>query len=323
MSKSRLEFKVGLFVLVCLVLLGALLLQFSKGTLLLKPGYDLHLTAKNVGGLKNHATVLMSGVQVGTVSSCELAPDGKSVTIHLRIYAKYSIYNDARFVIDQSGFLGDQYVAIIPRDNKGEKLGPGGTASAEEPFDIQAAERSAMSFITDLHATAKKIDGAVDDVRRLALNETTLGNVSNIVQNLAQVSIDARATAAELRELVRTNQGPAQVAASNLVAFSDRLLVAAQTAQNILSNGAPRVDATLGQLQASTASLTNLLGDLQAGRGLAGELLKDDRLAADFARLAGNLTVTSSNLNQLGLWRLFFPKNPKPTPPPTSAPAKH
>ena len=51
MSKSRLEFKVGLFVLVCLVLLGALLLQFSKGTLLLKPGYDLHLTAKNVGGL--------------------------------------------------------------------------------------------------------------------------------------------------------------------------------------------------------------------------------------------------------------------------------
>jgi hypothetical protein len=32
MSKSRLEWKVGLFVFIGLALLGALLLQFSKGT---------------------------------------------------------------------------------------------------------------------------------------------------------------------------------------------------------------------------------------------------------------------------------------------------
>ena len=55
-------------------------------------------------------------MQVGTVSGMQLAPDGKSVTIILRIYQDYQIHKDARFVIEQSGFLGDQYVAIMPTE---------------------------------------------------------------------------------------------------------------------------------------------------------------------------------------------------------------
>ena len=102
-----------------LVLLAVLLLQFSKGTTFFRPTYDFVLHAGNVGGLKPRAQVLMSGVQVGTVSDMQLAPDGKSVTITLRIYQQYQIYKDARFVIEQSGFLGDQYVAILPTRNEG------------------------------------------------------------------------------------------------------------------------------------------------------------------------------------------------------------
>ena len=62
--------------------------------------------------------MLLAGVQVGSVSDIQLAEDGKSVTIILKIYKDYKIYHDARFVIEQSGFLGDQYVAIIPTANR-------------------------------------------------------------------------------------------------------------------------------------------------------------------------------------------------------------
>ena len=41
MDKSRFEWKVGLFVFIGLVLLAALLLQFSKGTSLFRPTYDI------------------------------------------------------------------------------------------------------------------------------------------------------------------------------------------------------------------------------------------------------------------------------------------
>ncbi len=106
MSQSRLELKVGLFVLACLVLLGALMLQFGKGTTFLRSTYAVRLRANNVGGLKTRSQVLMSGVQVGTVSRIVLEDEGKSVIIYLTIYKEFSIRKNAQFDIEQAGFLG-------------------------------------------------------------------------------------------------------------------------------------------------------------------------------------------------------------------------
>src|SRR6266404_5127981 len=131
MSKSRLEWKVGLFVFIGLVLLAALLLQFSKGTTFLRPTKTILLRAKNVVGLKMRASVLMAGVQIGTVSDIKLAPSGTNVTIYLRVFNQYAIHKDARFVIEASGFLGDQYVAIIPTQNVGDVFLNGDVADAE------------------------------------------------------------------------------------------------------------------------------------------------------------------------------------------------
>ena len=118
MEQKRLETKVGLFVFIGLALLAVLLIQFSKGTSLFHGTYELRLHASNVGGLQQRAKVLLAGVQVGSVSDIQLADDTKSVTILLKIYKNFKIYSDARFVIEQSGFLGDQYVAIIPTANQ-------------------------------------------------------------------------------------------------------------------------------------------------------------------------------------------------------------
>src|SRR5689334_12232856 len=120
MSNSRLELKVGIFVLIGLGLLAALLLQFSKGTTFFHPTYTILLRTANVGGLKPRAQVLMAGVQIGTVSDVKLAPSGTSVTVSLRLYSQYTIHTNALFTIEQSGFLGDQYVAITPTLNTGD-----------------------------------------------------------------------------------------------------------------------------------------------------------------------------------------------------------
>jgi len=106
MDKRRLEWRVGLFVFIGLVLLAVLLLQFSKGTSWFRSTYNLYLTARNVGGLKVRGSVLMSGVQIGTVSDIRLNPSGTNVTITLRLLKPYVVHQDARFLIEQSGFSG-------------------------------------------------------------------------------------------------------------------------------------------------------------------------------------------------------------------------
>src|SRR5258706_1098996 len=165
MAKSRLEWRVGLFVFIGLVVLGGLLLQFSKGTPLFRKTYQILLRSANVGGLKMRASVLMAGVEVGKVSDIKLSPHGTNVTITLKIYSQYEIHKDARFIIEQSGFLGDQYVAIMPTKNEGPVFSDNDIAEAEAPFSMLEVARSAAGFLSRLDETATKLNAAILDVR--------------------------------------------------------------------------------------------------------------------------------------------------------------
>src|SRR5439155_15485582 len=130
--------------------------------------------AANVGGLMARSQVFMAGVQIGTVSYLRLVPSGTNVTISLRLFSQFKIHKDAQFLIEQSGFLGDQYVAIMPTRNLGDIFHDQDTAEAEAPFNMQEVARSAAGFLLRVEETAKKLNDAIADVRRLVLNEETL-----------------------------------------------------------------------------------------------------------------------------------------------------
>lgn len=317
MEKSRQEIKVGLFVLVGLVLLAALLIQFSKTTSPFRGTYELRLHAANVGGLKRHASVLLAGVPVGDVSDIQLPPDTKSVTILLQIYDKYKIYSDARFVIQQSGFLGDEYVAIIPTLNRQPALTNGENVECEAPFNLQEVARSASGFIQRIDETAKKLDAAVSDVRRLVLNEQTLTNFADAIGNLRAVTEQATDTVANLNGLVAANGEQIHFAVSNVVFFSQDLISLSGQAHEILSTNGPEISDAISNLDASTADLKKLMDNLQSGQGLAGSLLKNDQLSTNVQAIAANLAVTTSNLNEFGLWHILWHHQ---TPPASPAP---
>jgi len=319
MNTSRLEWRVGLFVSIGLVLVAALLLQFTKSATFFRPTYTIYLRAPNVAGLKTGAGVLMSGVQVGSVSDIELSPDGKSVTITLRIFQSYVIHQDARFMMEQSGFLGDEYVAILPTENKKPPFENGGIAYAEAPFNIQEFTRSASGFITRLDETVKKLDAALADVNRFVLNPETLTNFTAAVSNLREFSDQAVATVGNLNDLLTTN-GPAfGVSSSNLVAFSEQMKEFGGALNLLVETNSPEIQATVKNLATSSESLKSALQGLQEGKGLAGNLLKNEHLAAEVSQITSNLSITSSNLNRLGLWGILWqhkpPRTRQETPP--------
>src|SRR5277367_3347789 len=205
MDKSRLEIKVGLFVLIGLVLLAVALIQFSKGTSLFRSTYQLRLHAVNVGGLKQRAGVLLAGVEVGSVSDIKLADDGKSVTILLSIYKDYPIYHDARFVIEQAGFLGDQFVSVIPTTNNPPVLTNNEEVNCQEPFNLQEVARSTAGFVQRIDATAKKLDDSVSELQRVVLNEQTLTNFAVAINNTRTFSEQALGTVNDINAIVATN----------------------------------------------------------------------------------------------------------------------
>jgi phospholipid/cholesterol/gamma-HCH transport system substrate-binding protein len=319
MDKSRLELKVGLFVLVGLVLVALLLIQFSKGTSLFESTYALRLHAVNVGGLKIRAGVLLAGVQVGSVSDIQLADDGKSVTILLSVYKKFKIYHDARFVIEQAGFLGDQYVSVIPTTNSPPVLEDGADVECQEPFNLQEVARSASGFINRIEETAQKLDDSVTDLRRVVLNEQTLTNFSIALNNMRTFSEQAMGTLGGINELIATNGSQVSLAISNVVFFSQELLQLAGSAQGILTTNGTEISSAVKNVESSTEVLKSLLNGIQSGKGLAGTVLQNEQLATNVQTIANNLAVTSGNLNRLGLWGILWSHKPASTNTPATS----
>ena len=313
MEKSRLEIKVGLFVFVGLALLAVAVIQFSKGTSLFHGTYTLRLHAANVGGLKERAGVLLAGVEVGSVSAINLSDDGKSVIILLSIYKNFKIYHDARFVIEQSGFLGDEYVSVIPTTNMLPFLTDGADVDCQEPFNLQEVARSASGFIERIDETAKKLDASVSDLQRVVLNEQTLTNFSVAVGNLRTFTEQAMGTIGDINAIIATNGSQASLAVSNAVAFSQELNRLAGSADMLLATNGVEISSAVKNIEFSTEILTNLMVDLKSGRGLAGTMLQNEQFATNVQAIANNLSVTTSNLNRHGLWGIMWAHKPPGT----------
>lgn len=318
------EWKVGVFVTFGLTLLAVLILNFSKGLSVLSPSYSLRLKTSNVGGIKPQAGVLMSGVPIGNVVGAELARDGRSVTLLLRIQKRYQIHRDAEFVIEQSGFLGDQFVAIKPGLNKETMLTDGEEVTCAEPFNLQEAARAATGFIRRVDDTAKRLNDAIVRIDRLLLNEQTLTNFAASVATLHRASVQAEVTLGKIDALVASNLPPVNQTISNLMAFSGEMRVLGRDLQTVLATNSTEVTEAVKSIESSAAMLKDLLSGLQEGRGLAGSLLKDQQLALQFSLLASNLTVTSSNLNARGVWGVLWkPKTANANRPPARPTPAH
>jgi phospholipid/cholesterol/gamma-HCH transport system substrate-binding protein len=113
MSKATRDFVVGLFVLAGLGTLAYLALQVGGIEGEGNGGLELSAEFSEIGGLKERAPVVVSGVRVGRVQRIELTPDLRAV-VHLDVGAKYRLPTDSSAAIRTEGLLGQQFVALEP-----------------------------------------------------------------------------------------------------------------------------------------------------------------------------------------------------------------
>ncbi len=306
-SNSR---KVGLFVALALGVAATLILNFSKGRGLFTSSYKITVLADGVGGLKPGAAVSVSGVPIGSVLSIELTADRRAVAIGCRILARYEVYSDAKFDIETSGFLGDQYVSIIPADNKGQVLKDGDSVKAESPFNLQEAARSAMHLLGKLDTAVDRINGAIGRVDKLLLSEQTLTNLSATAANVREVSERAKSAVSRVDQLVATNSASFTLALSNLNTVAVALRGVATNLDATVVRADPALQAALKEAAGATADLRAVTGDIREGKGLVGALLKDGEVRDNFSLTISNLSILSSNLAKHGL--LYKPKQVRP-----------
>lgn len=320
MSQSRLEWKVGLFVVVCLTLLTVLVINFTKSSSPFSAKYELQLETGNIGGIIKGSDVRMAGVSIGKVRDIQLgrnATNGVLVKVALQIYERYQIYKSSEFIIESQGFLGDQYISVLSRGTDGPLLKDGDKVTSEEPFNLQEVARSAAGLLRRVDDTAALLNRAVARIDDTLLSEKALNDLTATFANFRTLSERSLGTMNELDTLIASNRTDIGVGVSNLVFFTEQLNGVAEELQATLATNRIEFTSAINNIEDSTDLVKGLLTNLEAGQGLAGKLLKDDTVAHDFSLAVSNLTVVSSNMARFGL--LYKPKQPK-SPLPKQAP---
>jgi phospholipid/cholesterol/gamma-HCH transport system substrate-binding protein len=330
MNDSRFQWKVGLFVVSGLAVAAVLILNFSKGITWGKDTYKVHVLMPTVAGLKPAADVMMAGVPIGKVMNTTLSLDGRQVDITVQILAKYHILTNAVFHIDSLGFLGDQYVEVTPAEEgpkpgqEGALIKGGDTIVGEPPFNMQAAVRSVSGLLETARKAMKDVDQAITNVNRTILAEDTLAKFSGAMSNFEAVTSSASTSAAEVRAMLASDGPPLNAAITNFVNFSEKLnAVTAQLGQTISTNSGD-VTVAVKNFRDASEALKQIADGLQAGQGVAGSLLKDEKMKAELQSLITNANAMTEefslfglHLNQRGLFRMLLKPKPAETNSPT------
>ena len=113
-----------LLALAVVVLLGGYFILAQVLHLNLGGGpFDVTLKLARAGGLYENATVTYNGVDVGSVKSIDVEPDGISVALAIDDDAR--IPSDVDASIRQLSAVGEQYVDLVPASNSPEVLRAG------------------------------------------------------------------------------------------------------------------------------------------------------------------------------------------------------
>ncbi len=135
MERGKLEFVVGLFVLVGILCLGYLAIKLGKLELVSGDYYELTADFSSSSGLKKGASVEIAGVEVGRVKSIVLNEDQAQVV--LAIEEGITVYNDAIASIKTRGIIGEKFMGLSP-GGAGDLLSKGGTiVDTESGIDLE------------------------------------------------------------------------------------------------------------------------------------------------------------------------------------------
>ena len=221
---SRIETKVGLFVLFGLAVVAFLVVYFGRLGQGLQKFYDLQVDFPNASGLLAGADVLLGGARIGYVAKDPtVLPAMQGVAVELNIREEVGLPAESKFIIGSSGLLGNRFVDVLvpPEADLQKRLEPGSIVKGQRETGIEDLTRESSVLMADVRKAVTTINTALDRLDKTALSEESMQDLRQTLANLKkgsegfaninQTTKDLQAAAADARKLMlsaRTGSGP-------------------------------------------------------------------------------------------------------------------
>lgn len=152
-ARMLLQLRVGIFIVVVLTILLALIYFLGRGAGMFERQYRLVAGFSQTGGLIQGATVRLAGVPVGRVSAIRLPPPGSpKVQVELALARRVQdrVRADSVARIETLGILGDKIVEVTVGSLSVPVLPEGSEIKTEEPFDSNRLVKQGTELLQNL-----------------------------------------------------------------------------------------------------------------------------------------------------------------------------
>lgn len=181
------EAKTGLLVLVCAAALGSLLLRVGNTTFFPK-GYVLSTRFEFAGGVKKHAPVCLSGVEVGEVKDIRITYGEKTfIEVDLWLEEGVQVRKDSKATIATLGLMGEKYVEIRSGASS-ETAAPGESIAGVDPVRFEDLLEMGTSVAGDISQMAKDISRVANTVDGTV--QENRPKIGRIFVNLEETSLN-------------------------------------------------------------------------------------------------------------------------------------
>ncbi len=137
MNTRKIEFTVGLFVLIGLAAVAFMAIRIGGGGITSPDTQVLNARFTNANGLKKGSSVRISGVSIGEVTKVALKPDDMSALVTFRVEASVKLDDDTAAAIKSAGLIGEKFVSLKP-GSSGTAFKPGAViVDTESTVDLE------------------------------------------------------------------------------------------------------------------------------------------------------------------------------------------
>ena len=310
-ESSTLEFRVGLFVLIGLAIIGYMVVSVGRFSNGLKTYYPVTLELPNASGLLKNSKVLLAGATIGTADRPEVVPSGLGVRVPLLIDSKIHIARNARVVVGSSGLMGDRFVDVMaPSQEEGGFYQAGDTIQGTRASGMDDLEVEGGKLVGDLRAAVANLNGTITRVNTEMLKPEMFKNLQDSAANLSATTNNFKAASEKLSGVLDGANGVVGQAKSAMGGAKDTM-TSAKTAADDVQKAIGDARGAIGDARKVLGGVGKATDEAVHGPGLLGTLISDKQLSE-------NVSALVSNLRRSGL--IFYKDRPvavAPTPEPT------
>ncbi|MDZ4675880.1 MAG: MlaD family protein [Oligoflexia bacterium] len=257
------EFKVGLFVLVCVGLIAAMSFQVNRDPSILGKGKMYDALLISASGLVKSSNVKMAGIPVGVIKDIVLE-DGKARVI-MTLRGDLKITKSGTLEIKPNGILGDKYLEITTGNPSDEVIPEGGRV-------LIVYDKGGFDAVLN---QVSKIASDVSEVTNNLKNATTgdgdaTSPIGRILLNIEDVTADLRDITGGKKDKIGETIDSIHRISQNIDEF------VGDDSEDGFKHNWKKMAKSLGKVDSILSNVDEITGKVNSGKGTIGKLINDE-----------------------------------------------